>query len=226
MRQPLTALERISAEQGLVLTEARVQALERNKRDDEASGEMESHHPGYPGSQDTFYVGTLKGVGRICQQTLVDTSSKWATAKPYATKTPITGADVPNDRVLPFLASQQMWVIRILTDRGTEYRGKLETHDYRLCPGVNGIEHARTGRVIRKPPASANASTRPSRMSFARLHSGVTYTPLWRIRRAIRISGWSTAIQKEPTRGKCAAAGRPCKPCLMAKSSGTKGRTA
>ena len=76
MRQPLTALERISAEQGLVLTEARVQALERNKRDDEASGDMESDHPGYPGSQDTFYVGTLKGVGRICQQTLVDTSSK------------------------------------------------------------------------------------------------------------------------------------------------------
>ena len=76
MKQPLTALERISAEQGLVLTEARVQALERNKRDDEASSEMESHHPGYPGSQDTFYVGTLKGVGRICQQTLVDTSSK------------------------------------------------------------------------------------------------------------------------------------------------------
>ena len=77
MKQPLTALERISAEQGMVLTEARVQALERNKRDDEASGEMESHHhPGYPGSQDTFYVGTLKGVGRICQQTLVDTSSK------------------------------------------------------------------------------------------------------------------------------------------------------
>ena len=130
-----------------------------------------------------------------------------ATAKPYATKTPITGADVPNDRVLPFLASQQMWVIRILTDRGTEYRGKLETHDYRLCPGVNGIEHARTGRVIRKPPASANASTRPSRMSFARLHSGVTYTPLWRIRRAIRISEYCNTERTH--QGKMCRGGTP-----------------
>ena len=118
MKQRLTVLEKMSAEQGLVLTEAQVQALERKKQDDEASGEIESHHPGYLGSQDTFYAGTIKGVGGIYQQTFVDTCSKWATAKLHTTKTPITGADLLNDRVLPFFASQQMGLIRTLTDRG------------------------------------------------------------------------------------------------------------
>ncbi|GAB1253592.1 IS481 family transposase [Desulfovibrio falkowii] len=144
MKQRLVALEKKSAEEGLVLTEAQVQALERKKQDDEACGEIETHHPGYLGSQDTFYVGTIKGVGRIYQQTFVDTYSKWAAAKLYTTKTPITGADLLNDRVLPFFSSQEMGLIRILTDRGTEYCGKVEQHDYELYLGVNGIEHTKT----------------------------------------------------------------------------------
>ena len=143
MKQRLSVLEQKSAEEGIVLTEAQVQALERKKQDDEACGEIESHHPGYLGSQDTFYVGTIKGVGRIYQQTFVDTYSKWASAKLYTTKTPITAADLLNDRVLPFFASQEMGVIRILTDRGTEYCGKVETHDYELYLGINGIEHTK-----------------------------------------------------------------------------------
>lgn len=144
MKQRLRALEKLSAEQGIVLTEAQVQALERKKHDDEACGEIETHHPGYLGSQDTFYVGTIKGVGRIYQQTFVDTYSKWAAAKLYTTKAPITGADLLNDRVLPFFSSMDMGLIRILTDRGTEYCGKVEAHDYELYLGVNGIEHTKT----------------------------------------------------------------------------------
>ena len=144
MKQRLTALEKKSAEEAIVLTEAQVQALERKKQDDEACGEIETHHPGYLGSQDTFYVGTIKGVGRIYQQTFVDTYSKWVAAKLYTTKAPITGADLLNDRVLPFFASQEMGLIRILTDRGTEYCGKLEQHDYELYLGINGIEHTKT----------------------------------------------------------------------------------
>ena len=143
-KKRLNALEKKSAEEGMVLTEAQVQALERKKQDDEAHGEIESHHPGYLGSQDTFYVGTIKGVGRIYQQTFVDTYSKWAAAKLYTTKTPITGADLLNDRVLPFFTSLEMGIIRMLTDRGTEYCGKLEEHDYELYLGVNGIEHTKT----------------------------------------------------------------------------------
>lgn len=89
-KKRLVALEKHIAETGEVLTEAQVAALEKKQDDDVSHGEIETAHPGYLGSQDTFYVGTLKGVGRIYQQTFVDTYSKWAAAKLYTTKTPIT----------------------------------------------------------------------------------------------------------------------------------------
>jgi len=109
-----------------------------------AHGEIETAHPGYLGSQDTFYVGTIKGVGRIYQQTFADTYRKVAAAKLYITKTPITGADLLNDRVLPLFAEQGMGILRMLTDRGTEYCGKAETHDYQLYLALNDIEHTKT----------------------------------------------------------------------------------
>lgn len=140
----LKALETKVAEEGLILTESQVQALERKKLDDEACGEIETAHPGYLGSQDTFYVGTFKGVGRVYQQTYVDTYAKVAQCKLYTTKTPITAADLLNDRVLPFYATYELPVLRILTDRGTEYCGKVEQHDYQLYLAVNEIEHTRT----------------------------------------------------------------------------------
>jgi transposase InsO family protein len=143
-KKRLVVLEKKSAEEGVVLTEAQVVALERKRHDDEVSGEIETAHPGYLGSQDTFYVGTLKGVGRIYQQTFVDTYSKVAFAKLYTTKTPITAADLLNDCVLPFFESQQVPLLRVLTDRGTEYCGRLETHDYELYLGINDIEHTKT----------------------------------------------------------------------------------
>ena len=143
-KKRLLALEKKSAEEGLVLTESQVAALERKKDDDVACGEIETMHPGYLGSQDTFYVGTLKGVGRVYQQTFVDTYSKVAVCKLYTTKTPITAAEMLNERVLPFFETHSMWLLRILTDRGTEYCGKVEQHDYELYLAVNEIEHTKT----------------------------------------------------------------------------------
>ena len=140
----LRALEAQVAETGAVLTEAQVVALERKREDDVASGEIETAHPGYLGSQDTFYVGTLKGVGRIYQQTFVDTYSKVASAKLYTTKTPITAADLLNDKVLPLFEEHGLPMLRILTDRGTEYCGRPEQHDYQLYLAVNDIEHTKT----------------------------------------------------------------------------------
>jgi transposase InsO family protein len=140
----LRELEKRSAELGLVLTEAQVAALEQKKDDDLACGEIETAHPGYLGSQDTFYVGTLKGVGRVYQQTFVDTYSKVASCKLYTTKTPITAADLLNDRVLPMFEEHGMSMIRILTDRGTEYCGRIQQHDYELFLSVNDIEHTKT----------------------------------------------------------------------------------
>ena len=140
----LRALEEKMAKESLILTESQIQALERKKQDDEACGEIETAHPGYLGAQDTFYVGTLKGVGRIYQQTFIDTYAKVGFAKLYTTKTPITAADLLNDRVLPFYEEHQLPLLRILTDRGTEYCGKAETHDYQLYLAINDIDHTRT----------------------------------------------------------------------------------
>lgn len=140
----LKALETKVAEEGIILTESQVQALERKKDDDIACGEIDTAHPGYLGSQDTFYVGTLKGVGRVYQQTYVDTYSKVAHAKLYNTKTPITAADTLNDKVLPFHEEQGLPVLRILTDRGTEFCGRADQHDYQLFLAVNEIDHTKT----------------------------------------------------------------------------------
>ena len=140
----LKALEEKSAKENFILTESQVQALERKKHDDVVAGEIETAHPGYLGSQDTYYVGNLKGVGRIYQQTFIDTYAKVAFAKLYTTKTPITSADLLNDKVLPFYEQHQLPLLRILTDRGTEYCGKAETHDYQLYLAINDIEHTKT----------------------------------------------------------------------------------
>ena len=143
-RDRLKALETKAAAEGWVLTEAQVAALERKQHDDEVAGEIDTAHPGYLGSQDTFYVGTLKGVGRIYQQSFVDTYSKVAAAKLYTSKTPITAADLLNDPVLPLFAAHELPLLRVLTDRGTEYCGRVEQHDYALYLAVNDIEHTKT----------------------------------------------------------------------------------
>jgi transposase InsO family protein len=86
----------------------------------------------------------MKGVGWIYQQTFVDTYSKVAFAKLYDRKTPITAADLLNDRVLPFFDDQGIPLLRILTDRGTEFCGRPERHEYELYLAVENVDHSRT----------------------------------------------------------------------------------
>ncbi|WP_010421603.1 IS481 family transposase [Rickettsia helvetica] len=142
-KKRLKALENKVASDGIILNDIQLTALEKVKNKREASGEIESLHPGYLGSQDTYYVGNIKGIGRIYQQTFVDTYSI-AICKLYTEKTAITSADHLNDRVIPFFESYNIPLVRILTDRGTEYCGKPEHHAYQLYLGIENIDHSKT----------------------------------------------------------------------------------
>ena len=143
-KKRLKALEAISAQEGKVLTEAQLAALEKAKEEKEAHGEIETEHPGYLLAQDTYYVGTIKGVGRIYQQTVIDTYSKNGFVKLYDRKNALVAADILNDKVIPFYEEHEVPVLRVLTDRGTEYCGRREGHQYQLYLAIEDIDHSRT----------------------------------------------------------------------------------
>ena len=143
-KKRLKALEAKMAQENLILTEAQLIALEKAKEKKEAEGEIETEHPGYLGAQDTFYVGNIKGVGRIYQQTFIDTYCKVAFVKLYDRKNALVAADLLNDKVIPFFDAHEIPLLRILTDRGTEFCGNRENHEYQLYLAVENIDHSRT----------------------------------------------------------------------------------
>jgi hypothetical protein len=140
----LKALSAKVNQDGIILTEAQIVALERAKAEKESHGEIESYHPGYLGSQDTFYVGHIKGVGHIYQQTFIDTYSRIGFAKLYDRKNALVAADLLNDRVIPFFEENDLRLLRVLTDRGTEYCGNREHHEYQLYLAIEDVDHTKT----------------------------------------------------------------------------------
>jgi len=140
----LKALEAKSAQDGIILTESQLAALEKAKEEKKAHGEIETHHPGYLGAQDTYYVGHLKGVGHIYQQTFIDTYTKVAFTKLYDRKNALVAADMMNDKVVPFFEQHDLRLLRVLTDRGTEYCGAREQHEYQLYLNIEDIDHSKT----------------------------------------------------------------------------------
>ena len=143
-KKRLAALEATVAQDGIVLTEAQLAAMERKREAQEAEGEIQTEHPGYLGAQDTFYVGNFKGVGRVYQQTFIDTYAKVAMVKLYDRRNALVAADLLNDRVVPFFDSHDIPLLRILTDRGTEYCGNREHHEYQLYLALEDIDHSTT----------------------------------------------------------------------------------
>lgn len=218
----LRALEAKMAAEGLVLTEAQVIALERQKTMDEAHGEIVTEHPGYLGSQDTYYVGSIKGIGRIYQQTFVDTYSKVAACKRYTTKTPITAADLLNDRVLPLLESEGIDLLRVLTDRGTEFCGKPERHDYQLYLAVNDIEHTRTKAYSPQTNGICERFHRTLKEEFYDVaFRKKVYSQLDDLQ--ADLDAWiNHSTMSAHTKVKCVAVEHPCRRCVMDGCFGKK----
>ncbi len=122
----------------------------------------------------------MKGVGRIYQQTFIDTYSKVAFAKLYDRKTPITAADLLNDRVVPFFEEHGIPLLRILTDRGTEFCGRPERHEYELYLAVEDARARRGGSRRSRRSTPTTSTSRPARRGSRSLPSqasGSSNTP-------------------------------------------------
>jgi transposase InsO family protein len=145
--QRLLRLEREIRERRIELDEERIQLLER------FSPEFRERHivtrwTGDLVAVDTFHVGTLKGVGKVYLQSVLDCFSRYAWARLYTSKLPVTAVHILNDAVLPFFEEHGTQIMTILSDNGREFCGRPDQHPYELFLQLEGIEH-RTTRVRR-----------------------------------------------------------------------------
>jgi transposase InsO family protein len=136
------ALEKHVAETPLALTAEQVQFLEKNNPQ-WRERHVESSRPGELLSQDTFFVGHLKGVGKVYLQAVVDTCSSYAFGLLATSKQPETAALLLHNDVLPFYREKEIEISAMLTDNGREFCG-TEAHPYELYLALNDIEHRRT----------------------------------------------------------------------------------
>lgn len=128
---------------------------EQAKEEKEAHSEIKTPHPpGFLLGQDTCYIGYIKGAGKVYQQTAIDTHSNVSFAKIYSDKTALSAADILNDKTLPFFDKQKISFLRIFTDRGTGYCGRVETHPYQLFLHLINIEHSKI--KVRRPQTNGS----------------------------------------------------------------------
>lgn len=101
---------------------------------------VESSRPGELLCQNIFYIGQLKGIGKIYLHTVVDTFGSYAFGFLYTTKQPEAAVAVVHNEVLPFYQAREILVEAIQTDNGREFCG-TERHPYELYLELNDINH-------------------------------------------------------------------------------------
>lgn len=136
------ALEQANAEQPIEFTGEQVAFLEKlNPCFRERH--VESQAPGELLCADTFFVGSLKGVGKVYLHAVVDTYGSYAFGFLHVSKQPEAAVAVLHNEVLPFYEDLGLTVSAVLTDNGREFCG-TDTHPYELYLALNGIEHRKT----------------------------------------------------------------------------------
>lgn len=143
----LLRLEEQALKREVELTPEQVAAIEK-LNPCFAERHVESSRPGELLSQDTFYVGHLKGVGKVYLQAVVDTYGSYAFGYLHLGKLPEHAALVLHNDVLPQYAAWGLKVGALLTDNGREFCGR-EHHAYELYLALNEIEHRTT--KVRSP---------------------------------------------------------------------------
>jgi transposase InsO family protein len=150
-QERLLRLETVVRERKVELTPEQADLLDR------FSPEFRERHiqtrgPGDPVAVDTFFVGTLKGVGKVYLQSVIDCSSRFAWGRLYTSKLPVTAVHVLNEDVLPFFESHGIPIQTILSDNGREFCGRPDRHPYELFLQLEGIKHKTTR--VRRPQSN------------------------------------------------------------------------
>ena len=143
----LLRLEKTTAERKLELTDEQIRLLERFSPEFRER-HIEAPHTGSLVAVDTFFVGTLKGVGKVYLQTAIDCHSRYAWAQLHTSKLPVTAVQTLNNAVLPAFEEHDARIEVVLSDNGREFCGRPDRHPYELFLQLEEIEH-RTTRVKR-----------------------------------------------------------------------------
>lgn len=149
--QRLMRLEQSIREKKFDLSDEQVRALERFSPEFREH-HIETQHTGDLVAVDTFLVGSIKGVGRIYLQSVIDCYSRYAWGRLYTTKLPVTAVHVLNNDVLPFFEAHNATITTILSDNGREFCGRPDRHPYELFLQLEGIKHRTT--QVRRPQSN------------------------------------------------------------------------
>lgn len=147
----LLRLEQSVRAQDIELSDGQIRALERFSPEFR-DRHIETRHTGDLVAVDTFFVGTLKGVGKIYLQSVIDCHSRYAWGRLYTSKLPVTAVHVLNEDVLPHFEAHDARIDTVLSDNGREFCGRPDRHPYELFLQLEGIEHRTT--KVRRPQSN------------------------------------------------------------------------